>query len=91
MASESLHVLIAGRVQGVGFRFSARQEAAELGLEGWVRNLPDGRVEGEFTGERSGLDRMLAWCRVGPAFARVDDVEATWGTSESAGGGVRIR
>ncbi|KKR71916.1 MAG: Acylphosphatase [Microgenomates group bacterium GW2011_GWC1_41_8] len=43
--TKRVHVLISGRVQGVGFRFAVKQKAEEMGIVGWVRNLPDGRVE----------------------------------------------
>jgi acylphosphatase len=63
---------IAGMVQGVGFRFSTRHEAARLGLVGYVRNLPSGEVEGEAEGPTERVDRFLAWCRLGPGGSRVD-------------------
>jgi acylphosphatase len=75
-----LHVLIEGRVQGVFFRASTRDEARARGLKGWVRNLPDGRVEAVFEGDRQVLDNMLAWCHVGPAYSYVDLVEVEWQT-----------
>ncbi len=71
-----LHVLVAGRVQGVGFRWAAEDRARELGLNGWVRNLPDGRVEAEFEGSAAALDAMEAWCWQGPRMALVQSVEA---------------
>jgi acylphosphatase len=64
-------VTVSGRVQGVGFRWSARSRAAELGLTGWVRNLPDRRVEMCFQGEKGAVDEMEDWCRAGPQFSRV--------------------
>ncbi len=73
-----VHVLIAGRVQGVFFRAYTRDEARSLGLKGWVRNLPDGRVEALFEGERRAVDDMLAWCRQGPPYAYVHKVEEDW-------------
>jgi len=73
-----LHVLIEGRVQGVFFRAYTRDEARARGLSGWVRNLPDGRVEALFEGERAALDSMLAWCRQGPRYAYVDSVTEDW-------------
>ena len=76
--TQRLHVLIEGRVQGVGFRFSTVRVANELGLAGWVRNCVDGRVEAEFEGPEPALKKMLAWCRRGPSFAEVDDVAAAW-------------
>src|SRR5919206_3018774 len=70
-----VHVLISGRVQGVGFRFGACDEAARLGLGGWVRNLTDGRVEAVFEGPAAEVARAVAWCRRGPMGAWVSDVE----------------
>jgi acylphosphatase len=75
--TERLHVRVSGRVQGVGFRWEARARALELGLCGWVRNLPDGGVEAEFEGLTEALDVMEAWCRQGPRLALVSSVEAT--------------
>ncbi len=73
-----LHVLIDGRVQGVFFRAYTRDEARARGLSGWVRNLPDGRVEALFEGEKPALTSMLAWCRQGPRYAYVDSVTEDW-------------
>ena len=75
---DRLHVQIEGRVQGVGFRFATYDQAVGLGLKGWVRNLPDGRVEAEFEGRRELLDYMLDWCREGPRMGRVTHVDASW-------------
>jgi acylphosphatase len=71
--------VVGGRVQGVWFRASTRDEANRLGLRGWVRNLPDGRVEAVFEGEEGQLHRMLDWCRTGPPGAHVLRVDARWG------------
>lgn len=73
-----VQVLIEGRVQGVFFRASTRDEARARGLTGWVRNLPDGRVAALFEGDKRIVDSMLAWCRKGPAYAYVDHVEEHW-------------
>jgi len=70
-------VLIKGRVQGVGFRWSCRRMAEAEGLAGWCRNLPDGRVEACFEGEPAAVERALAWCREGPASAVVTSVDVT--------------
>ncbi|HDH96427.1 MAG TPA: acylphosphatase [Proteobacteria bacterium] len=72
------HVYISGRVQGVFFRYSTEQEAKAAGVCGWVRNLPDGRVEAFFEGPRESVERMIRWCRKGPPMARVDDVQVEW-------------
>lgn len=69
------HVLVSGRVQGVGFRWHAREKAQELGLAGWVANLPDGRVEAWLEGEVAAVEAMLLWLRRGPTAARVTNVE----------------
>jgi acylphosphatase len=69
------HVFVSGRVQGVWFRESTRRRADELGLEGWVRNLPDGRVEALFEGDPSAVRLAVEYVREGPAHARVDHVE----------------
>jgi acylphosphatase len=58
----------------VGFRWSARSRAGELGLTGWVRNLPDRRVEICFQGERGAVDEMEDWCRKGSPYSRVTGV-----------------
>jgi len=63
--------VIEGRVQGVGFRFSTARKAQSLGLTGWVKNLPDGRVEALFEGESGTLDTMDVWCQEGPRMAAV--------------------
>lgn len=72
---ERVRALISGRVQGVFFRDSARGRATELGLDGWVRNLSDGRVEVVVEGPPERVQEMLAWCARGPERADVSDVE----------------
>jgi acylphosphatase len=67
--------IISGRVQGVGFRYFAEAAAAREGLHGWVRNLPDGRVEIAAEGDADALERFERHVRHGPPGARVDDVE----------------
>jgi acylphosphatase len=76
-----LHALVSGRVQGVAFRWYARNAAAELGLRGWVRNRRDGRVEVCVEGDRANLEDFAAWLHRGPALARVEDVTVTWGAA----------
>jgi acylphosphatase len=69
-----VHVFVEGRVQGVSFRYYTRQEAARIGVTGWVRNLPDGRVEAAYEGPRGQVEEMLAWTRGGPILARVEAI-----------------
>ena len=66
---------VRGRVQGVGFRWATREEARRLGVCGWVRNLPDGRVEALVVGSVDQLARMREFLERGPAMARVDAVD----------------
>ncbi|MGH2738998.1 MAG: acylphosphatase [Actinomycetota bacterium] len=69
------HVVVSGRVQAVFFRHETRERARARGLSGWVRNLPDGRVEAVFEGPGDEVDEMIAWCREGPPLAQVEGVE----------------
>jgi len=75
MEKKRVRVLIDGRVQGVCFRMETRRAAEERGVEGWVRNLPNGKVEAVFEGEDSKVRSMLQWCETGPPLARVNRVE----------------
>ena len=70
-----MRVIVSGWVQGVFYRATCAAVARELGLGGYVRNLPDGRVEAAFEGPEADVDAMVAWCRHGPDLARVDGVE----------------
>jgi acylphosphatase len=73
------HLAVSGRVQGVAFRAATAEEAERIGgLTGWVRNLPDGRVEVLAEGERRAVEALVAYCRRGPRAARVDDLQLTW-------------
>jgi len=68
------HVYVSGNVQGVGYRFSTVQQAKRLGVNGWVKNLQDGRVEAVFEGDKPAVEKMVKWCHSGPASASVEDV-----------------
>jgi len=68
---------VSGRVQGVGFRYSAIREAQRLRLNGWVRNADNGDVETWAEGPQEALDLYLAWLQRGPSYARVDSVDKT--------------
>ncbi len=72
------HLFISGRVQGVFYRANTQERARRLGLTGWVRNLPDGRVEAVVEGEEERIRELINWCHEGPPGARVEDVEVHW-------------
>lgn len=72
--TKSLHLLIHGRVQGVGYRAWMVSRARELGLNGWVRNRREGTVEAAISGEAAAVAQMLADCHEGPMAARVDKI-----------------
>ena len=73
-------VTIHGMVQGVAFRHSTLLQARQLGVTGWVRNLPDGGVEGLFEGDTAAVQQLVEWCRSGPTGARVDRLDIRQGT-----------
>ncbi|MCX7793714.1 MAG: acylphosphatase [Thermodesulfovibrionales bacterium] len=72
------HVFVAGRVQGVFFRAFTKDVAQSLGLKGWVKNLPDGRVEAVFEGSQELIEEALKKIRIGPPGARVDHIDLNW-------------
>ena len=72
------HVFVSGRVQGVFFRAETKYEADKRKVNGWVRNLPDGRVEAVFEGEKDSTDELIEFCRKGPPRARVENIKVTW-------------
>lgn len=74
------HVLISGRVQGVFFRSQTKHNADRHDVKGWIRNLPDGRVEAVFEGEKDAVQTLIEFCKHGPAGARVTDLDLTWET-----------
>jgi acylphosphatase len=76
-------LLITGSVQGVFFRSSAMEEAQRLGLSGFVQNLPDGAVEAVVEGQETAVEQFVAWCRVGPTAAKVEDVRVRLTESRS--------
>ena len=70
-------ILVSGKVQGVGFRWSTVREAWRMDIAGYVKNLPDGRVYIEAEGTREHLEVFIAWCKKGPGVGFVDDVKVT--------------
>ena len=76
LASVRRRVFVTGRVQGVWFRESCREQALASSVTGWVRNRSDGRVEAVFEGSPAAVERVVAWCHDGPRHASVDRVES---------------
>lgn len=70
--------VISGRVQGVFFRLETKKAAARYGVFGWVKNQRDGTVAAVFEGTKENVDLILAWCKQGPPYAKVLDVDVTW-------------
>jgi acylphosphatase len=71
----TIHLLIKGKVQGVFYRASAREQAQRLSITGWVKNTPNGDVEITATGDKTALDTFIAWCRRGPNQAMVTGID----------------
>lgn len=86
----SLRLQISGRVQGVGFRYSMRDEATRRGVRGWVRNRRDGSVEALAQGEPAAVEALVDWARHGPPGARVTEVRAS-AAEEAALDGFELR
>jgi len=80
------HVYVSGRVQGVFFRATTRDRADEVGVDGWVKNLPDGRVEAVFEGTEAQVEELVEFCRTGSPSASVEDVEVAYGEPEGLEG-----
>lgn len=84
-------VTVSGRVQGVNFRYYTKESAERLNVTGWIKNLPDGRVQGCFEGEESDVAALIDWCRTGPASARVDGVTVEKGAASGEFFGFDVR
>ena len=82
--------LVSGRVQGVCFRASTREQALKLGLRGYAKNLPDGRVEVLAEGEAPALDALERWLQVGPPMAKVESVQRSDAEAGEAGQGFGV-
>jgi len=80
------HVFISGIVQGVGYRFTTLDQANQFGVSGWVRNLPDDRVEAVFEGTKAAVEEMIRWCHKGPLGAVVKDVTVEYEEPEGIQG-----
>lgn len=80
------HVFVSGKVQGVFYRATTRDTAGEEGVDGWVKNLADGRVEAVFEGPEAAVESMVEWCHEGSPQARVEDVEVEYADPEGIDG-----
>jgi len=80
------HVFVSGRVQGVFYRATTREQAGTHGVDGWVKNLDDGRVEAVFEGPEGAVAAMVEWCHGGSDRARVEDVAVEYGEPDGLDG-----
>jgi len=80
------HVFVTGRVQGVFYRANTRDAATERGIDGWVRNLDDGRVEAVFEGPEDAVETMVEWCHEGSPAASVEAVDVQFEDPEGIDG-----
>jgi acylphosphatase len=80
------HVFVSGRVQGVFYRATTRDTARDHGVDGWVQNLADGRVEAVFEGPHADVESMVEWCHTGSPRANVSDVAVEYGDPEGLDG-----
>lgn len=85
-----MSVVVHGRVQGVSFRHYTAVRARELGVAGWVGNLPDGTVAGEFEGDERAVRSLVEWCRTGPPAARVERLDVRLGLFSAEFSGFEI-
>jgi len=90
-AAVRARLLISGRVQGVFYRASTREQALRLGLGGWVCNLPTGQVEAIAEGARPAVEQLIEWSRQGPRHARVDGVSVEWQEPVGESGQFEVR
>ncbi|MGB3187869.1 MAG: acylphosphatase [Limnoraphis sp.] len=83
---QRVRLIISGRVQGVGFRFSTREAAIQRNVNGWVKNLSDGRVEAVLEGSQPDVQSMIEWCHQGPPAAVVQQVSVNQESPEGLQG-----
>jgi acylphosphatase len=85
------HVFVSGRVQGVFFRSETKHKADRYDVKGWVRNLPDGRVEAVFEGEEEAVKALIEFCKRGPSGARITNVDLRWENSTGEFDAFKVR
>ena len=79
---QKVHAIFSGRVQGVFFRANGQKKAVELGITGWIRNLPDGTVELKAEGSKEKIEELVGWCKNEQPFAQVADARIVWTKGE---------
>jgi acylphosphatase len=84
------HVFVFGFVQGVGFRQLVKRKARSLALTGWIKNLPDGRVEAAFSGPKESIEEVILFCKKGPFLSEVKHVEVDWVETPEISSGFQI-
>lgn len=85
------HVIVSGHVQGVFFRSETTRRASELGVNGWVRNTMDGKLEAVFEGDKENVVTLVEFCKHGPSGARVEDISVDWEEYRNEFSGFSIR
>jgi acylphosphatase len=85
------HIFASGKVQGVFYREGARKKAEKLGVSGWIKNLPDGRVEAVFEGNQPQVEEMIDWARKGPFWAKIEALDVAWEDFRGEFSGFEIR
>jgi len=91
MSKKRVHVFVEGKVQGVFFRATTRDNAVKRDIGGWVKNLPDGRVEAVFEGDEEMVDEMIDFCWEGPERAEVTNVEVRSEQYKNEFGGFKVK
>jgi len=72
------HIIVSGKVQGVGYRNNTFKQAKKIGVNGWIRNLEDGRVEAVFEGEKQEVEKIVNWAKRGPLSTNISDFKIEW-------------
>lgn len=85
------HVIVSGDVQGISFRYFTKEKSNNLGVKGWVRNLPSGEVEAVFEGMEDRTKEMVEWCKKGPWLAKVNNVKVEFSDYKGEFEGFEIR
>jgi acylphosphatase len=81
---KAAHIIVTGFVQGVGYRKFFRDNARKYGLKGWVRNIPNGKVEAFVVGQEDSIHTLLTLCKKGPFLSEVKTIDVLWEETEEA-------